>query len=137
MTANFSCGTLSGLPTTGAGVAEPQAAAAKMASARANLIQLSTRGAGGMVTALRQTRLVATLTGKAFEQRRQPLASTRKEIQEMDARATVSGSLSSTRILGFFVSALLVAVLIGGAGGYLVRAVTYTVTTTMSPASVP
>jgi hypothetical protein len=90
-----------------------------------------------MVTALPQTRLVATLTGKEFEQRRQPLASNRKEIQEMDARATVSGSLSSTRILGFFVSALLVALLIGGAGGYLVRAVTYTVTTTMSPASVP
>lgn len=48
----------------------------------------------------------------------------------MDARATLSGRPSSTRILGFFVTALLVALLVGGAGGYLVRAVTDSVTTT-------
>lgn len=55
----------------------------------------------------------------------------------MDARAAVGGSLTSTRIFGFFVVALLAALLTGGVGGYLVRAVTYTVTTTSSPTDVP
>ena len=55
----------------------------------------------------------------------------------MDARATIGGSLASTRILGFFVSALLAALLIGGVGGYLVRAVTYTVGTTAAPTHMP
>lgn len=55
----------------------------------------------------------------------------------MDARATVGGSLASTRILGFFIAALLAALLIGGVGGYLVRAVTYTITTTSSPTDAP
>lgn len=39
----------------------------------------------------------------------------------MDARATLNRSQSSTRILGMFVASVLGALILGGAGGYLLR----------------
>src|SRR5260370_39921091 len=50
MTANFSWGTLSGLPTTGAGVADAHATAPSIIKARASFISLRRRQSRGFVT---------------------------------------------------------------------------------------
>jgi hypothetical protein len=47
----------------------------------------------------------------------------------MEARATFGGNQVATGVLRLFVVAVLVALLVGGAGGYIVRALTVSVST--------
>jgi hypothetical protein len=47
----------------------------------------------------------------------------------MEARATFGGNQVATGVLRMFIAAVLVALLIGGAGGYIVRALTVSVST--------
>jgi hypothetical protein len=47
----------------------------------------------------------------------------------VEARATFGGNQVATGVLRMFIAAVLVALLIGGAGGYLVRALTVSVST--------
>ena len=54
----------------------------------------------------------------------------------MDARATFSGSQSSTRFVSLLIAAVVAALILGGAGGYVVRGLnmaTSTPTTTTHP----
>ena len=53
----------------------------------------------------------------------------------MEARATLGGAQIATGALRLLMVALIGAFLIGGAGGYIVRALTYTVTSTSTPAN--
>ena len=48
----------------------------------------------------------------------------------MEARATFGGTQIATGVVRLFIVALLVAFLVGGAGGYIVRALTSSVSTT-------
>ncbi|OLD50782.1 MAG: hypothetical protein AUI42_01635 [Actinobacteria bacterium 13_1_40CM_2_65_8] len=52
----------------------------------------------------------------------------------MEARATLRGARISTNVVITFIVALLAAFLLGGAGGYIVRALTIPVTTATSAA---
>jgi hypothetical protein len=47
----------------------------------------------------------------------------------MEARATFGGNQFATGVLRMFIAAVLVALLVGAAGGYLVRALTFSVST--------
>jgi hypothetical protein len=47
----------------------------------------------------------------------------------MEARATFGGNQAATGVLRLFIVAVLVALLVGGAGGYIVRALTVSVST--------
>jgi hypothetical protein len=47
----------------------------------------------------------------------------------MEARATFGGNQVATGVLRMFIAAVLVALLVGGAGGYIVRALTVSVST--------
>jgi hypothetical protein len=47
----------------------------------------------------------------------------------MEARATLGGNQIATGVLRLFIAAVLVALLIGGAGGYIVRALTFSAST--------
>jgi hypothetical protein len=51
----------------------------------------------------------------------------------MEARATLRGARISNSVVVTFIVALLAAFLLGGAGGYLVRAVTIPASNTNSP----
>jgi hypothetical protein len=50
----------------------------------------------------------------------------------MEARATFGGNQVATGVLRMLVAAVLVALLVGGAGGYIVRALTTSVSTPTS-----
>ena len=47
----------------------------------------------------------------------------------MEARATFGGNQVAVGVLRLFIAAVLVALLVGGAGGYIVRALTVSVST--------
>ena len=47
----------------------------------------------------------------------------------MQARATFGGNQVASGVLRMFIAAVLVALLVGGAGGYIVRALTFSVST--------
>jgi hypothetical protein len=51
----------------------------------------------------------------------------------MQARATFGGNQVATGVLRMFIVAVLVALLVGGAGGYIVRALTVSVPTATTP----
>lgn len=50
----------------------------------------------------------------------------------MEARATFGGNQVAAGVLRMFIAAVLVALLVGGAGGYIVRALTVSVSTPTS-----
>jgi hypothetical protein len=47
----------------------------------------------------------------------------------MEARATFGGNQVATGVVRMFIAAVLVALVVGGAGGYIVRALTFSVST--------
>ena len=53
----------------------------------------------------------------------------------MQARATLGGNQLATGVLRMFIAAVLIALVVGGAGGYVVRALTYSASINVVPES--